>query len=77
MTTSISIKGTHCESCKALIEDIASEIPGISKCTVDFKTGATIIEHDDTIDWPKFQKEIATVGEYSFDVPHADNLTSK
>lgn len=64
MKTTITIKGTHCESCKALIEDVCKEIPGIISCNVDYKTGKTIIEHDEELDWKKFKKEIESLGEY-------------
>ena len=64
MKTTITIKGTHCASCKALIEDTAKEIPGLQSCAVDFKTGHTEIEHDETLDWDVFKKEIEALGEY-------------
>ena len=45
MKTSITVKGTHCESCKALIEDVLKDIDGVNSATADFKTGKTEIEH--------------------------------
>lgn len=70
MQTTITIKGTHCPSCKALIEDVASETPGIASCRVDFKTGETTIEHDGTVDWTKFKQDVEELGDYTFVVPH-------
>jgi len=67
MKTTIRIKGTHCNSCKALIEDVCKDIPGINSCNVDFKTGVTEVEHEENIDWQKFQKEIESLGEYKVD----------
>lgn len=64
MKTKITIKGTHCASCKALIEDVCTEIAGIQSCSVDFKTGTTEIEHDENVDWAKFKKEVEALGEY-------------
>lgn len=64
MKTTLTIKGTHCPSCKALIEDVASETPGINSCTVDYTTGQTHIEHDKTVDWDKFTKEVESLGDY-------------
>lgn len=64
MKTTLVIQGTHCTSCKALIEDISIETPGIRSCTVDFKTGMTEIEHDENVDWRKFKKEVEGLGEY-------------
>lgn len=64
MKTTVKIKGTHCESCKALIEDVCTEITGVQSCTVDFTTGTTEIEHSESVDWGKFAKEIESLGEY-------------
>lgn len=69
MTTTLTIAGTHCESCKALIEDVASETQGITACRVDFKTGRTEIEHTDTVDWKRFKQEVESLGEYSVPLP--------
>lgn len=65
MHSTITIQGTHCPSCKALIEDVASETPGITSCTVNFNTGKTEIEHDETVDWDRFAKEVASLGDYT------------
>lgn len=64
MKTTITIKGTHCEACKALIEDVCTEISGMKSCAVDFETGITEIEHDENADWQKFKTEIESLGEY-------------
>ena len=58
MKTRLTIKGTHCASCKALIEDVCRDIKGILSCDVEVATGKTIIEHDENIDWNNFKKEI-------------------
>jgi copper chaperone CopZ len=63
-TTTITIKGTHCNACKLLIEDVCSEIKGIKSCTVNFQTGETVIVHDETLDWQAFKKEIESLGKY-------------
>lgn len=68
MKTTLIIKGTHCNACKALIEDVCSEINGIHSCTVDFSTGKTEIEHDENVDWEKLKKEVESVGEYKVEV---------
>lgn len=60
----IKIKGTHCPSCKAVIEDVCKDMKGIIACKVDFKTGKTVVEHDGTVDWQGFKKEIDSLGEY-------------
>lgn len=64
MKTTLTIRGTHCNACKTLIEEVAKETPGIQDCTVDFATGKTEILHDKNIDWEKFKKEITGLGDY-------------
>lgn len=64
MKTTIKVKGTHCKSCKMLIEDVCSDISGVQSCIVDFKTGTTIIEHEPSVDLRKLAKEIEALGEY-------------
>jgi copper chaperone CopZ len=64
MKTTLTIKGTHCNSCKVLIEDVCKETPGINSCNVEFKTGVTEIEHEENVDWQKFKKEVESLGEY-------------
>ncbi len=65
MKSILTIKGTHCHSCKALIEEVALENPAIHSCSVDYETGRTEIEHDENVDWDAFGKEIAELGEYA------------
>lgn len=64
MKTTITIQGTHCASCKALIEDVCKEIPGIIFCNVDFKTGATAIEHEENANLNLLKNEIEQLGAY-------------
>lgn len=64
MKTTLTVQGTHCNSCKALIEDVCTEIPGIKSCDVDFKTGAIKIEHEKNVDWQKFKTEVEALGQY-------------
>lgn len=64
MKRTVTIKGTHCNSCKALIEDVCGDIKGIKSCAVNFQTGETVVEHDETLDWQAFKKEIEALGKY-------------
>ena len=64
MKTTITVQGTHCNSCKMLIEDALSEISGITSSQVDFKTGKVVIEHVGKLDLAKIKKEIEILGEY-------------
>ena len=65
MKTTITIKGIHCAACKSLIEDVGKDIPGVAACTVDFKTGETVIEYEHMPDWGKFKAEIEQLGDYA------------
>ncbi len=60
----ITIDGTHCQSCKALIEDVAKDVEGVISCTVDFKTGKTEIGYNDQLKWEKLNQEIESLELY-------------
>ena len=64
-TTTINIKGTHCNSCKLLIEDVCKEVKGAQSCNVNFQTGDTVVEHDESFDWQAFKKEVEDLGKYT------------
>jgi copper chaperone CopZ len=64
MKTTITIKGTHCNACKALIEDVAHDVQGIQSCTVDLATGKTEVEYESDIALENFTKEINSLGNY-------------
>ena len=64
MKTTITIKGTHCNACKALIEDVAKDVQGIQSCTVDFATGKTEIEYESEEALKNFAKEVNELGNY-------------
>ena len=65
LTTKILVKGMHCASCKGLIEDVSSDIPGVISCTIDAKTGIGTIEHDEKFQFADFAKAVAELGEYN------------
>lgn len=62
--TTLSIKGMHCISCKSAIEDACKDISGVKACTVDFKSGKTIVEHDHSVTFDQLKKEIGSLGQY-------------
>lgn len=64
MKTKITIQGTHCASCKALIEDICKDVEGVKSCNVNFQTGETEIEYDENLNWQKLKQEIEGLGQY-------------
>lgn len=62
--TKLVIKGTHCPSCKALIEDVCKELEGVKSCSVNYKSGEATIVHDARFDFKKFKKEVESLGKY-------------
>lgn len=69
MKTTLTIQGTHCKACKMLIEDVCKDMPGVSSCEVNFETGETILDHDESLDWVSFKKEIEGLGTYTVLLP--------
>jgi copper chaperone CopZ len=65
MKTTIYIKGTHCASCKALIEEVCKEMKRLISCKVDFKTGKTELEYEKDFDFQKLKNEIEGLGRYT------------
>ena len=61
MKKTITINGTHCNSCKFLIEDVAKDIQGIQTITVDPTNGKTDIEYNKQLNWDTFKQEIESV----------------
>ncbi|MBS3168548.1 cation transporter [Candidatus Woesearchaeota archaeon] len=64
METKLKIKGTHCNSCKILIEDVCSEFPEIKSSNMDLKKEELTIIHDKKVDVKKLKKEIESLGDY-------------
>lgn len=64
-TTNFTITGMHCDSCKALIEDMARDVPGVESCAVNQEQHTGKIEHDERFDFTAFAKEIGTLGKYT------------
>lgn len=73
MKTILIVKGTHCRACKALIEDVSHEIPGIQSCVIDYQTGQTEIDHDQSFNFGLFKKEIEVLGDYQVEIKQNSN----
>lgn len=69
MKTTITIEGTHCNACKMLIEDVCTDVLGIDSCEVNFETGETIVDHNESLDWDSFKEEIEELGSYKVKLP--------
>lgn len=63
-TTKLTIKGMHCASCKALIEDVCTDVPGVRSADVDFAAGAASVDHDDSLNPRVLVDEIKKLGDY-------------
>jgi|TARA_Y100000310_G_C20686847_1_gene819560 cation transport ATPase len=66
MRTILKIKGTHCSSCKILIEDICSDYNEINISNMDLKSEELTIEHDNNLNLSKLKEEIKSSGNYKF-----------
>lgn len=64
-TTKLKIAGMHCASCKALIEDVCSEVSGVRSCVVDAATETATVEHDDSLNPAVLIDEIRGLGDYA------------
>ncbi len=61
----LSVKGMHCASCKAMIEEVAKETKGVTGCVVDVVKGTATIEYEGPVDWNALKKEIKSLGDYT------------
>ena len=64
MKTTLKIKGMHCNSCKALIEEVCKDVPGIESCSVDLAEEKAILTHKTPADVQKVKKEIEALCRY-------------
>ncbi len=68
MITLFNITGMHCASCKALIEDVILELPGVLSGVVDVATNTARIEHDASVDQDTIRRAIERLGTYTVSV---------
>lgn len=61
------ISGMHCPSCKILIEDVCSEIPGVHSMQVDSQTGVAVVEHGENFDTDLLKSRVEELGSYKVD----------
>jgi copper chaperone CopZ len=64
MITTLKISGTHCISCKKLLEGVILDVKGVKAAEVDFKTGIAKIRHENEGDIKTVKKEIDALGLY-------------
>ena len=68
MKKTIIIKGMHCPSCKALIEDVCKDIDGVISCNVDYISGKLQIEHKQNLNLKSLKNEIESLGRYKVEM---------
>lgn len=68
MNSTLKISGLHCESCKKLIESVASDVSGISSCVVNPDSASASVEHDTPEALEDLLREIKGIGEYQAEV---------
>lgn len=56
-----------CPSCKAIIEDIATDFPEIKSCEVSLESGIGNLEYNEKFDLDKFKSEIENIGKYELE----------
>ncbi len=60
------IVGMHCASCKALIEQLVSELPGVSHVVVNYAAEKMSVEYDpEKVDVDLLKKTVASAGSYT------------
>lgn len=64
MKTILKIKGMHCISCKALIEDVCKDVAGVESCSVDLSAEKATLIHGTPGEIKKVKKEIEALGRY-------------
>ncbi len=69
MKTLIIIRGMHCGSCKALIEDVSKDVAGVTACVVDLKKENAEVEHERTLNLDLLKQEIEGLGQYKVLLP--------
>jgi len=60
----LKIEGLHCASCKALIEGVAGDVAGVTRCEVDPASGMTEVVADGPAALQELVKEITALGDY-------------
>jgi len=65
MKKTFPIIGMHCASCKALIEDVVSDLAGVTSVGVNYATEKMTIEYDpQKVDISALKKSVASAGSY-------------
>ncbi|PIZ63698.1 hypothetical protein COY16_01325, partial [Candidatus Roizmanbacteria bacterium CG_4_10_14_0_2_um_filter_39_13] len=65
MKQTFPIIGMHCASCKALIEDVVSDLEGVTSVGVNYATEKMTVEFDEKkVDIATLRKTVASAGSY-------------
>lgn len=60
----LKILGMHCASCKALIEDVCREIPGVLNCEVNLEEAYASVTHNGSVHISTLKQAIGGLGAY-------------
>lgn len=63
MQTTVSIPGIHCASCTALIKDVSSEFPAITRVEIDEHAKRVTLEYAEGFDLASWKSDIEALGE--------------
>lgn len=68
-TTTFLVHGTHCSSCKTLIEMALQDLPGVTSAEVDLETEEVTIASEHPISQDTIRQEIEELGGYTVEFP--------
>lgn len=69
METTLKIQGMNCVSCKALIEETVTALPGVQACVVDINAKQAKVTHSADVDPKTIQSAIESLEEFTVELP--------
>lgn len=68
-TSHFTVQGTHCASCKMLIEMTLQNLPGVTSAALDLQTGQGQVISEEPLAQEDIKKEIEELGNYIVEFP--------
>lgn len=69
METILKIQGMNCVSCKALIEETVTALPGVQACEVDINSKLAKVTHTPEADMRNVKSAIESLEEFTVELP--------
>ncbi|MEK7540225.1 MAG: heavy metal-associated domain-containing protein [Patescibacteria group bacterium] len=69
METTLKIQGMNCVSCKALIEETVTALPGVQACEVDINLKQAKVTHTPDVDLKAIKSAIESLEELTVELP--------